>query len=51
MIPNTIAEDSSTVLYNMIFGYCEGGCYMLKYDGSRAVARIWHEAWIIRICV
>ena len=26
----TIAKGSFTVLYNMIFDYCESGCYMLR---------------------
>ena len=26
----TIAKDSFTVLYNMIFDCCESGCYMLR---------------------
>ena len=46
-----IAKGSFTVLYNMIFDCCESGCYMLRLDGSRAVTRIWYEAWFIRIFV
>ena len=36
----TIAKGSFTVLYNIIFDCCESGCYILKWDGSRAVTRI-----------
>ena len=44
----TIAKCSFTVFDNMIFDSGKSGCNMRWKNGSRAVARIWYEAWFKR---